>query len=57
MEMFLLCGGGTPGYTYLWDDAGTSAAAAVGTLPAGTYTVIVTDANNCTETVAAAIND
>ncbi len=49
--------GGTPGYTYLWDDAGTSAAAAVGTLPAGTYTVIVTDANNCTETIAAAIND
>ena len=56
-DVSVVAAGGTPGYTYLWDDAGTSTTAAVGTLPAGTYTVIVTDANTCTETVSATISD
>ncbi|HEX2936471.1 MAG TPA: T9SS type A sorting domain-containing protein [Bacteroidales bacterium] len=39
--------GGTPQYNYSWDQgAGTSATAS--NLPAGTFNVTVTDANNCT---------
>ncbi len=39
--------GGTPGYTYLWNDpAGQTSATATG-LAAGTYSVVVTDANGC----------
>ena len=41
--------GGTPGYTYSWSPAGGTAATASG-LAAGTYTVMVTDANGCTAT-------
>ena len=39
-------GGGTPGYTYLWNN-GTLTDVTSG-LSAGTYTVTVTDANGCT---------
>ncbi|KAF2339611.1 SprB repeat-containing protein, partial [Flavobacterium ginsenosidimutans] len=38
--------GGAGGYTYLWAPSGGTAATASG-LTAGTYTVTVTDANNC----------
>ncbi|RKR04851.1 putative secreted protein (Por secretion system target) [Flavobacterium sp. 90] len=38
--------GGTGTYTYSWSPSGGTAATATG-LSAGTYTVIVTDANNC----------
>ncbi len=38
--------GGTAGYTYLWDNLETTATAVA--LDAGTHTVVVTDANNCT---------
>ncbi|MGJ8722632.1 MAG: SprB repeat-containing protein, partial [Salinibacterium amurskyense] len=38
--------GGTPSYTYLWSNGGTSAS--ITGLVAGTYSVIATDANNCT---------
>ncbi len=38
--------GGTPGYTYSWSPSGGTAATATG-LAAGTYTVTITDANNC----------
>ncbi len=37
--------GGTAPYTYLWSDGQTTATAS--NLAAGTYTVLVTDANNC----------
>ncbi|NNC84937.1 MAG: hypothetical protein HKN75_02580, partial [Bacteroidia bacterium] len=40
-------GGGTPGYAYLWSDNQTTQIATG--LIAGTYTVTVTDANNCTK--------
>ena len=39
--------GGTPGYTYLWNPGGSSNPNMVG-LPAGTYTVTVTDLVGCT---------
>ncbi|QPS09542.1 IPTL-CTERM sorting domain-containing protein [Delftia acidovorans] len=39
--------GGTPGYTFSWSPSGATAATATG-LRAGTHTVTITDANNCT---------
>jgi hypothetical protein len=38
---------GEGGYTYLWDDGNASTTAQVNDLPAGTYTVTVTDVNTC----------
>ena len=46
--------GGTPGYTYVWMPSGGTAATASG-LAAGTYTVTVKDANNCSITVTVVI--
>jgi gliding motility-associated-like protein len=39
--------GGTPGYTYAWNPSGQTTSTATG-LTSGTYTVIITDSNNCT---------
>ncbi|MBI5541212.1 MAG: PKD domain-containing protein, partial [Bacteroidia bacterium] len=45
-------GGGTPGYTYLWNDPAPAQTTATCTgLTAGTWTVTVTDNNLCTTTV------
>ncbi|GIV26476.1 MAG: hypothetical protein KatS3mg027_0290 [Bacteroidia bacterium] len=41
--------GGTPGYTYSWSPSAGTNSVATG-LSAGTYTAIVTDANNCQQT-------
>jgi len=47
-------GGGTPGYTYSWSNGATTQnLAAVGI---GIYTVTVKDANNCTKTASATVN-
>jgi gliding motility-associated-like protein len=40
--------GGTPGYTYLWNDNNGQTTALATGLAAGNYTVTVTDANGCT---------
>lgn len=45
--------GGTAPYTYLWSN--TSTLASPTNLTAGTYSVTVTDANNCTQTSSATI--
>ena len=45
--------GGTPGYTYLWSNAGTNAT--ITNVLAGTYNVTVTDAAGCTTTAVAVI--
>ena len=45
--------GGTPGYSYLWNNNAVNAT--VSNVPVGTYTVVVTDANNCTTTVSATL--
>ncbi|KRB59675.1 hypothetical protein ASD98_00715 [Flavobacterium sp. Root186] len=48
--------GGTPGYTYSWSPSGGTAATA-SSLAAGTYTVTVTDANNCQTTQSFTISE
>jgi hypothetical protein len=45
--------GGTPGYTYNWGGGLTTQDRS--SLTAGTYTVTVTDANNCTATISATV--
>ncbi len=53
----ILAIGGNPGYTYLWDDPGTSTSTSVSNLPAGTYTVTVTDIVGCVGQGSGTIND
>jgi gliding motility-associated-like protein len=48
--------GGTPNYTYLWMP-GNSTSDAIFNVPAGTYTVTVTDKNNCQEQNTVMINE
>ncbi|HRH66488.1 MAG TPA: hypothetical protein PLU53_09345, partial [Bacteroidia bacterium] len=52
----VLASGGTTPYSYSWSPSGGSAAAALN-LPANTYTVTVTDGNNCNQTSIASINE
>ena len=47
--------GGTAPYSFSWSNGATSASAP--NLVAGTYTVTVTDANNCTETTAVTVDE
>jgi PKD repeat protein len=51
----VVVGGGTPGYTYLWSSGGS--AATENLIPAGSYTVTVTDANGCTASNTVPVND
>ena len=41
--------GGTPGYTYAWSTNPPEVTASISNLAAGTYSVLVTDANGCTQ--------
>jgi len=47
--------GNSAPYTFLWSNAQTTAA--ISGLTAGTYTVTVTDANNCTKTQSASVTE
>jgi hypothetical protein len=47
--------GGTGAYTYLWSDS--SVAEDITGIAAGAYSVTITDANGCTTTASATIND
>ncbi|CAI8230526.1 MAG: Plastocyanin [Cryomorphaceae bacterium] len=42
--------GGTPAYQYSWS-VGSSSDSTISNVPAGTYTVLVTDANNCQDDI------
>jgi len=48
--------GGTPGYTYLWNPGGSSSQT-VNNLCPNTYTLVVTDANSCTDTQTVVLNN
>ncbi len=47
--------GGTPGYTYLWSNGGTTTS--LSGLSGGTYTATVTDANGCTATSSVTVTE
>ena len=51
--------GGTPTYTYAWTgpNSFTASTEDISGLPIGSYTLIVTDGNNCKDTVVAVINN
>nr|MBA3900362.1 PKD domain-containing protein [Bacteroidota bacterium] len=46
-EATVIASGGTPGYTYSWNTAPAQNVSTATGLPAGTYSVVVKDANNC----------
>lgn len=52
----VVASGGTPPYNYNWSDGIGAAGATVSDLNVGTYSITVTDANNCTDIVNATIN-
>jgi gliding motility-associated-like protein len=47
--------GGTNSYTYNWSNGGTEAT--ISNIPAGTYSVLVTDGNNCTSTISITVTE
>lgn len=47
--------GGTPGYTYTWSNTGTNDT--IQNLSAGSYTVIITDAHNCTQSATVTLTE
>lgn len=54
-EAFVIATGGTEGYTYLWSTSPNDTLESVQNLAVGTYSVIVTDANACSETISVTI--
>jgi len=52
-DISLTVAGGTLSYSYIWSNSSTSPT--LMNVPAGTYTVTVTDANMCTDTAVASI--
>jgi len=51
----VMVNGGTPGYTYMWNNGATTQD--ISGVSAGTYTVTATDANGCTVVSSTMIND
>lgn len=49
--------GGISPYTYLWNDLGTQTTDSATGLPAGIYTVLVTDSSGCLDSAEAAISN
>jgi gliding motility-associated-like protein len=54
-EASVMAMGGTGPYTYLWNDPGTQISETATNLPAGNWTVQVTDANNCAASASVTI--
>lgn len=53
----LTASGGSGALSYAWDDSNSSTTEDLSGLSAGTYTVIVTDASNCSASIAFTINE
>ena len=56
-EIRVTTAGGTPPYTFLWDDPNAQVAEDAGALTTGTYNLVVTDAVNCTTTLQATVGE
>jgi hypothetical protein len=56
-QVFAKPKGGTPPYTFLWDDTGESTTQYVASLAPGTYTVVVTDADSATATASVVLTE
>ena len=54
---FVSASNGAAPYTYLWDDPSSQTSDTAAGLAAGTYTVLVTDANGCTASDIVAVNN
>lgn len=54
-EAYVNVTGGTPGYSYLWNNSATTSG--ITGLCAGTYTVTVTDANGCSDTLSVVVGE
>jgi len=52
-----IASGGVSPYTYQWNDPMSQTDTLANTLGPGTYTIMVTDSNNCTDSVTLVIND
>ena len=52
----VVAAGGVGDYTYIWDTDAADTTAIVDSLPAGTYTVVVTDSNGCFFETSTTIN-
>lgn len=48
--------GGTPGYTFMWNDPNTQSGTTASNLPAGSYLVYVSDVNGCNASTSVTIN-
>ncbi|MBC7694237.1 MAG: gliding motility-associated C-terminal domain-containing protein [Burkholderiales bacterium] len=46
-QIFTTVQGGTPGYTYVWNPAQSGNSGVIGSLPAGGYSLTVTDSKTC----------
>ncbi|MGE0635232.1 MAG: T9SS type A sorting domain-containing protein [Bacteroidia bacterium] len=56
-EVTVTPSGGTGSYTYSWNTSPVQTSATATGLAAGVYTVTITDANNCTTTASATVNN
>ncbi|MBW8051179.1 MAG: T9SS type B sorting domain-containing protein [Cytophagales bacterium] len=54
-QIYITVKNGAPPYTYLWNDPGNQTDSTATGLPAGTYTVVVTDSNGCTDSAIVTI--
>ncbi|MFL5754655.1 MAG: PKD domain-containing protein, partial [Bacteroidia bacterium] len=55
-QAIVTASGATPGYTYLWTPGGATTSTAA-SLAAGSYSVVVKDANNCTANSSVTVNN
>jgi gliding motility-associated-like protein len=56
-EAYAEATGGSGGFTYQWNDLNSTANDTATGLCAGTYTIVVTDANSCTDSTDVTINE
>jgi hypothetical protein len=53
----VIVSGGTPNYTYLWNDSNNQTTATASNLTAGNYSVTITDANLCSITKSVSVSE